>query len=83
VCAAGAGPGLQNQCPKLSILSPNSDAVSTSVEQQIGQQSDLAGCLARLAQTSPELAFIVKRWNMLSPAFQAAIVTMVKSATFD
>ena len=81
VCAAGAGPGLQNQSPKLSISSSSIDSVNTYVDLQTEQHSHLADCLARLAQVSPDLALIIDRWKTLPPALKDGILAMVKATT--
>jgi hypothetical protein len=36
--------------------------------------------LALLAKTSPDLAFIVERWNSLPKALRAGIMAMVQAA---
>jgi hypothetical protein len=36
--------------------------------------------LALLAKTSPDLAFVVERWNSLPEALRAGIVAMVRAA---
>jgi hypothetical protein len=40
---------------------------------------DLAFCLALLAKSSPDLAFIVERWNSLPEALRAGIMAMVRA----
>ena len=41
--------------------------------------NNLASCLALLARKSPDLAFLVERWDSLPQAVRAGIVAMVKA----
>jgi len=42
--------------------------------------TDLASCLALLAQISPDLALVVQHWDALPQAVRAGILAMVKAS---
>jgi hypothetical protein len=56
------------------------DAKPFSISLSDEAKCVLADCLAVLAQTSPDLALLVERWDSLPEAICAGIVAMVKAA---
>jgi hypothetical protein len=59
---------------------PTPTQVPISLKSCDDSAQGLAFCLALFAKTSPDLAFIVERWDSLPEAIRAGITVMVRAA---